>query len=77
MDPRSALKRPEEMTVEQLAARLGVLPGVVYYWAERGMITSRRLNGGSPVWITIDEIKLQELRDRVSRSIKMRKQPDV
>ena len=75
--PSPTLKRPEEMTVQQLAARLGVLPGVVYYWAERGMIASRRLNGGSPVWITIDEIKLQELRDRVSRSIKMRKQPNV
>jgi DNA invertase Pin-like site-specific DNA recombinase len=75
--PSPSLKRPEEMTVQQLAARLGVLPGVVYYWAERGMIASRRLNGGSPVWITIDEIKLQELRDRVSRSIKMRKQPNV
>ena len=75
--PAPTLKRPEEMTVQQLAARLGVLPGVVYYWAKRGMIASRRLNGGSPVWITIDEIKLRELRDRVSRSIKMQKQPNV
>ena len=65
------------MTVQQLVAHLGVLPGVVYYWAERGMIASRRRNGGSPVWITIDEIKLQELRDRVSRSKKIRRQPDV
>jgi hypothetical protein len=49
----------------------------VYYWAKRGMIESRRINHGSPVWITIDEIKLQELRDRVSRSRKMQKQPNV
>jgi DNA invertase Pin-like site-specific DNA recombinase len=75
--PAPDLKRPEELTVQELAARLRVLPGVVYYWAKRGMIESRRINHGSPVWITIDEIKLQELRDRVSRSRKMQKQPNV
>jgi DNA invertase Pin-like site-specific DNA recombinase len=75
--PAPTLKRAEEMTVQELATRLGVLPGVVYYWAKRGMIESRRLNGGSPVWITLDDVKMQELRDRVSRSIKMQKQPNV
>ncbi|MHB8564617.1 MAG: recombinase family protein [Acidiferrobacteraceae bacterium] len=75
--PGPSLKRPEEVTVQELAARLGVQPGVVYYWVKRGMMEARRINNGSPVWITIDEIKLQELRDRVSRSKKMRKQPDV
>jgi hypothetical protein len=75
--PTPTLKRPDELTVQELAARLGVQPGPVYYWAKRGMIESRRINHGSPVWITIDEIKLQELRDRVSRSRKMQKQPNV
>jgi hypothetical protein len=75
--PAPTLKRPEEVTVQELAARLGVQPGPVYYWAKRGMIESRRINNGSPVWITIDEIKLQDLRDRVSRSCKMQKQPNV
>jgi DNA invertase Pin-like site-specific DNA recombinase len=75
--PAPALKRPEELTVQELAARLGVQPGPVYYWAKRGIIESRRINNGSPVWITIDEIKLQDLRDRVSRSCKMQKQPNV
>jgi hypothetical protein len=41
------------------------------------MIEGRRLNNGAPVWITINESTLKELRDRVSRSKKMRKQPDV
>jgi hypothetical protein len=41
------------------------------------MIEGRRINNGSPVWITIDEIKLKELRDRVSRSRKMQKRPNV
>jgi DNA invertase Pin-like site-specific DNA recombinase len=71
--PAPALKRPEEVTVQDLARRLGVLPGVVYYWAKRGMIQSRRINGGSPVWITVDDVKMRELRDRVSRSRKMQK----
>jgi DNA invertase Pin-like site-specific DNA recombinase len=71
------LKRPEELTVQELASRLGVLPGVVYYWTKRGVIVARRLNGGSPVWISVDESRLRELRDRVTRSKKMRKQPDV
>ena len=76
-NPRSSLKRPEELTVQELAARLGVQPGPVYYWVKRGVFEARRINNGSPVWITIDEIKLQELRDRVSRSRKMQKQPSV
>jgi DNA invertase Pin-like site-specific DNA recombinase len=71
--PTPSLKRPEELTVQELAARLRVLPGVVYYWAKRGVIKSRRINDGSPVWITVDEAKLQELRDRVRRSCKMKK----
>jgi hypothetical protein len=75
--PAPTLKRPEEVTVQELAARLGVQPGPVYYWAKRGIIKSRRVNNGSPVWITIDEIKLQDLRDRVSRSCKMQKRPNV
>jgi len=75
--PAPKLKRPGEMTVQELAERLGVLPGVVYYWAKRGVIESRRLNGGSPVWISLDDAKMQELRNRVSRSCKMQKQHKV
>jgi hypothetical protein len=48
--PAPSLKRPEELTVQELATRLRVLPGVVYYWAKRGVIESRRLSDGSPVW---------------------------
>jgi len=75
--PMPTLKRPEELTVKGLAAKLRVPPGVVYYWVKRGMIETRRIDGGSPVWITVDENKLEELRDRVSRSKKLRKQPNV
>ena len=75
--PVPSLRRPEELTVKELTARLRVPPSVVYYWIKRGMIDVRRIDGGSPIWITVDEEKLQELRDRVSRSKKIRKQPDV
>ena len=75
--PGPSLKRPEELTVQELAARLGVQPGPVCYWVKRGMIEGRRINNGSPVWITLDEVKMQELRDRVSRSRKMQKRPNV
>jgi hypothetical protein len=71
------LKRVGEMTVKELAAQLKILPGVVYYWAERGIIESRRHDDGPSVWIKVDEVKMQELRDRVSRSRKMQKQSNV
>jgi DNA invertase Pin-like site-specific DNA recombinase len=75
--PAPTLKRPEELTVKDLAAKLRVSAGIVYYWIKRGMIETRRIDGGLSVWITVDENKLQELRDRVSRSKKLRKQPNV
>jgi hypothetical protein len=73
--PGPSLKRPEELTVQKVAARLGIQPSVVYYWIERGMIEARRLDRGWPLWITLDARKLQELRDRVRRSRRMHKQP--
>ncbi|HEY3657756.1 MAG TPA: recombinase family protein [Steroidobacteraceae bacterium] len=75
--PVADLRRVGEMTVKELAAQLKILPGVVYYWAERGIIESRHLDDGSSVWIKVDEAKMQELRDRVSRSRKMQKQSNV
>jgi len=73
--PGPSPKRPQELTVQEVATRLGIQPGVVYYWIERGMIEVRRLERGWPLWITLDARKLQELRDRVTRSRRMHKQP--
>jgi DNA invertase Pin-like site-specific DNA recombinase len=75
--PAPALKKPQEITVQELTRRLGVTPGIVYYWAERGVIETRRLKAGSPLWITVNDAKMQELRERAGRSRKMQKQPDV
>jgi hypothetical protein len=61
--PRVRLVRPEELTVPQLAERFRVSPNVVYYWIDRGIIQARRLNAGSPYWITLDEADEQKLRE--------------
>jgi AcrR family transcriptional regulator len=37
------LKRPDELTVAEVAAKLSVSHGVVYYyWIERGILPARR-----------------------------------
>ena len=66
--PQVTLARPEELTVEQMVQRFRVSPNVVYYWIDRGVIRARRLNAGTPYWITLDEADEQKLRDWVSNS---------
>jgi DNA invertase Pin-like site-specific DNA recombinase len=69
--PRAMLVRPEEVTVPQVAERFRVSPNVVYYWIERGIIQARRLNSGSPYWITLNETDEQKLRDWVRNSCRI------
>jgi MerR HTH family regulatory protein len=69
--PKVPLARPEESTVKQVAKRFGVSPHVVYYWIDRGVISARRLNAGSPYWITLDEADEQKLRDWVRHSCRI------
>ena len=69
--PRATLVRPEELTVQQVAERFGVSPNVVYYWIDRGVIQARRLNAGSPYWITLNETDEQKLRDWVRNSCRI------
>src|SRR5438552_229614 len=70
--PRATLLRPEELTVQQVAERFRVSPNVVYYWIDRGVIQARRLNAGSPYWITLNETDEQKLRDWVRNSCRIR-----
>jgi DNA invertase Pin-like site-specific DNA recombinase len=69
--PKARLVRPEELTVQQVAERFRVSPNVVYYWIDRGVIKARRLNAGSPYWITLDETDEQKLRDWVCNSCRI------
>jgi excisionase family DNA binding protein len=66
--PAPCLKNPEELTVDQVADRFGVRPGVVYYWIERGHLPARRLQTGSPYWIALGAEKEAELRAWVADS---------
>jgi hypothetical protein len=61
-------KKPDELTVNDVAQRYGVSRSVVYYWIERGLLPARRLNHGSPYWMTIDKPKSQELEKWVRES---------
>jgi hypothetical protein len=72
--PPAELRRPEELTVQQVAQRFGVSDQVVYYWIGHDIVRSRRINPGMPHWITIsgaDEQKLHEWA-RNSRRIQPR-----
>jgi DNA invertase Pin-like site-specific DNA recombinase len=66
--PPPALKHPEELTVSQVAQHFGVSENVVYYWIQHALVQARKLDGGSPYWITLNEIDEQKLRDRVLNS---------
>ena len=61
-------KKPGERTVQEVSQRFGVSPGVVYYWIANKIITARRLNHGSPYWITINPEKELELEKWVHES---------
>jgi DNA invertase Pin-like site-specific DNA recombinase len=69
--PKARLARPEELTVQQVAERFRVSPNVVYYWIDRGVIQARRLNAGSPYWITLNEADEQKLQDWVRNSCRI------
>jgi DNA invertase Pin-like site-specific DNA recombinase len=61
-------KNPEERTVKDVAQQFGVNPGVVYYWIANKLVTARRLNHGSPYWITISQRNEKELEKWVRES---------
>jgi hypothetical protein len=66
--PPAALKRPEELTVRQVAERFGTSDQVVYYWIDHSVIRSRRINPGMPHWITLSDQDERRLREWVRRS---------
>ena len=67
-------KQHNELSVQQTAKHFDVSIHVVYYWIERGLVEARRVNKGSPYWITISPEKESELAEWVRRSVKIRKQ---
>jgi excisionase family DNA binding protein len=68
-------KRPDELTVGEVADRLAVSPGVVYYWIERGHLPARRLESGFPYWITLTAANEAKLQAWVTNSHRIKPQP--
>src|ERR1035438_5503158 len=66
--PPPTLKKPDELTVHQVAQHFGVSEHVVYYWIEHALVQARKLNVSSPYWITLNESDEQKLRYRVRNS---------
>ena len=64
----TSFKRPDELTVQQLAHRLGISAHIVYYWIERHVVQARKLDGCGPWWITLDPETEQQLQDWVRTS---------
>jgi DNA invertase Pin-like site-specific DNA recombinase len=57
-------KAKNELTVKQVSERFGVTASVVYGWIAEGLVSARRLTGGSPYWITIGPEAENTLKDR-------------
>ena len=69
--PPAVLKKPEELTVQQVAKQFGASNSVVYYWIEHSLIQARRLNAGLPYWMTLNAPDEQKLREWVRTSRKI------
>ncbi len=71
--PRAQLKKPEELTVQQVAERLAVQPSTVYYWIRTGSLPARKAQPGFPHWITLDSHTEMELRERIKGSPRLQR----
>jgi DNA invertase Pin-like site-specific DNA recombinase len=60
--------RPEEITVRELARRLGVSIHFVHYWIQRDIIQARQIVDHGPWWITLTEQEETQLHERVQSS---------
>lgn len=67
------LKQAEELTVQDVAEMFGVGLHIVYDWIDNGTVQARKVNNGSPWWITIGKGKETEIFDWVANSGKIRK----
>jgi DNA invertase Pin-like site-specific DNA recombinase len=66
--PPRCLIRPDELTVRQLAERLGVSISFVHYWIRNGLIQARQIDDRGPLFITVTAQQEQQLHDHVKTS---------
>lgn len=60
--------RPGEITIRELADRLGVSIHFVHYWIRRSVIGARQVDGSGPWWVTVTTEQEQQLHNRVRNS---------
>jgi excisionase family DNA binding protein len=60
--PGPPSRQQAEVSVQELADRLGVSRGLVYHWIHNGQVEARRRNQGSPFWIKLDDAVEARLR---------------
>jgi DNA invertase Pin-like site-specific DNA recombinase len=65
--PAADKKKTGEKTVKEVAQQFGVSHGMVYSWIAEKTITARRLNQGTPYWITIDRTTAEKLEKRINK----------
>ena len=73
--PAPIFKKPEELTVKELARRFSIGIGVVHYWIQRGHLAVRRLTERAPYWITITAKKEAELKAWIAGSSRIKMEP--
>jgi hypothetical protein len=73
--PAPVFKRPEELTVKELARRFSIGIGIVHYWIQRGHLAVRRLTERAPYWITITAKKEAELKAWIASSSRIKMEP--
>jgi DNA invertase Pin-like site-specific DNA recombinase len=66
--PPTSFRQPDELTVQQLANRLGISTHMVYYWIERNVIQARKHDNRGVWWITLDAAREEQLRNWVRTS---------
>jgi hypothetical protein len=73
--PAPVLRRPEELTVKELARHFQIGISQIHYWIQRGHIPVRRLSATAPYWITINPEKETELKAWIARSTRIKMEP--
>jgi hypothetical protein len=63
-------RRPGEVSIAALADRLGVKPDVVYYWARRGYLPTRRGKAGRR-WVHLTDQLARDCHQRIAGSYKL------
>ncbi len=64
-----------QLSVAQVATRLGISTHVIYYWIERGVLPASKPAPGWPWRITLSPGTEQQLRERIRRSGHLRRAP--